>query len=327
MTIKYNLFKLNLRPLEPLTMPAYKGSTIRGAFGVAFKRVVCALRRQSCEDCLLNTRCVYSYVFETKPQEKLSIFGKIAHIPRPYIIEPPLEDKTEYKPDETLSFRLVLIGKATQYLPYFIYAFQELGNSGIGKGRGKFALEEVYHINENGQRSIYHINSGTLLPVETQRIDLKEAVENSLNAWNSLNVLPELTIEFLTPTRIKYQRHLVGNPAFHVLVRQLLRRIFLLWYYHSDEPVDDVLNSLKDYHQRLINEASAIETLREDLRWNDWERYSHRQRVRMRLGGFTGRITYRNVSEHFLPFLRAGEILHIGKGTTFGLGKYALSIF
>ncbi len=322
MTIKYNIFKLNLRPEHTLTMPPYKGSTLRGAFGVAFKRVVCALRRQSCDDCLLNSRCVYSYVFETKPQEKLSIFGKIAYIPRPYIIEPPLEDKTEYKPNEILSFRLVLIGKATQYLPYFIYAFQELGSSGIGKGRGKFVLEEVFHINEDGQRSIYHINSGTLLPVESQIIDLNGAIENSLNALDSLNVLPELTIQFLTPTRIKYQRHFVGKPKFHVLMRQLLRRIFLLWYFHSDEPVDDVLGSFKDYHQRLINMATAVEAISENLKWIDWERYSHRQRTRMRLGGFTGEITYRDVSEHFLPFLRAGQILHIGKGTTFGLGKF-----
>ena len=322
MTLKYNLFKLNLQPSETITMPPYKGSTIRGAFGVAFKRVVCALRRQSCDDCLLNSRCVYSYVFETKPKEKLSIFGKMAHIPRPYVIEPPLEDKTEYKPDEILSFRLVLIGKATQYLPYFIYAFQELGRSGIGKGRGKFALEEVFNINEDGQRSIYHINSGTLLPVEPQRIDLKKAVKNLLSGWNSLNTIPELTLKFLTPTRIKYQRHLVGKPEFHVLIRQLLRRIFLLWYFHSDESVDDDLNSLKDYHQRLINMATAVEAISENLRWIDWERYSHRQHARMRLGGFTGEITYKNVSEHFLPFLRAGEILHIGKGTAFGLGKF-----
>ncbi len=324
MTIKYNLFKLNLRPSETITMPPYKGSTIRGAFGVAFKKVVCALKRQSCDDCLLNARCVYSYVFETKPQEEVSIFRKISQIPRPYVIEPPLEEKTLYTPDETLSFRLILIGRATRYLPYFIYAFQELGKSGIGRGRGKFSLEEVFHIGKDGQKSIYHINRGNLLPCETSLIDLKEAIENSLTSWNSLKILPELKIRFLTPTRIKYQRHLVGKPEFHIIIRQLLRRIFLLWYYHCDEPVDDVLSSLKDYHQRLIKRAAAVETVNEDLRWNDWERYSHRQRARMRLGGFTGEITYSRVSEHFLPFLRAGELLHIGKGTTFGLGKFQI---
>ena len=33
---------------------------------------------------------------------------------------------------------LVLIGKAMDALPYFVYAFMHLGQIGLGKGRGKF---------------------------------------------------------------------------------------------------------------------------------------------------------------------------------------------
>jgi hypothetical protein len=46
-------------------LPEYKGSTFRGAFGHALKRVVCALRREDCADCLLRDKCVYAFVFET----------------------------------------------------------------------------------------------------------------------------------------------------------------------------------------------------------------------------------------------------------------------
>lgn len=35
-------------------LPCYKGSTFRGVFGRALKKVVCALKQQECETCLLN---------------------------------------------------------------------------------------------------------------------------------------------------------------------------------------------------------------------------------------------------------------------------------
>lgn len=44
--------------------PHYKGSTFRGIFGQALKKVVCALKKQECKDCLLREKCVYSFVFE-----------------------------------------------------------------------------------------------------------------------------------------------------------------------------------------------------------------------------------------------------------------------
>ncbi|MCM8762553.1 MAG: CRISPR system precrRNA processing endoribonuclease RAMP protein Cas6 [Candidatus Omnitrophica bacterium] len=44
----------------------------------------------------------------------------------------------------------------------------------------------------------------------------------------------------------------------------------------------------------------------------------------MRLGGFTGTITYKGNLKEFLPFIKLGEIIHIGKNTSFGLGKYII---
>jgi hypothetical protein len=33
-----------LKALEPLILPPYKGSTLRGGFGAAFRRIVCVMR-------------------------------------------------------------------------------------------------------------------------------------------------------------------------------------------------------------------------------------------------------------------------------------------
>jgi len=42
------------------------------------------------------------------------------------------------------------------------------------------------------------------------------------------------------------------------------------------------------------------------------------------MGGFLGEITFEGELTEFLPFLKLGEYLHIGKGTVYGLGKYEI---
>lgn len=36
------------------------------------------------------------------------------------------------------------------------------------------------------------------------------------------------------------------------------------------------------------------------------------------MGGFIGEITFEGNIEPFMPLIRAGEVLHVGKGTGFG---------
>ncbi len=42
----------------------------------------------------------------------------------------------------------------------------------------------------------------------------------------------------------------------------------------------------------------------------------------MKLGGLLGPVTFRGPVEAFLPLLHLGSWVHIGKNTTFGLGRY-----
>jgi hypothetical protein len=42
---------------------------------------------------------------------------KYEKAPHPFVIEPPLETKTHYKPGDAFTFGIVLVGKAADYLP------------------------------------------------------------------------------------------------------------------------------------------------------------------------------------------------------------------
>jgi CRISPR/Cas system endoribonuclease Cas6 (RAMP superfamily) len=53
-------------------------------------------------------------------------------------------------------------------------------------------------------------------------------------------------------------------------------------------------------------------------------RYSGRQEHRISMGGFVGDVTFEGDVQPFVQIIKAGEILHVGKGTAFGLGRYGV---
>lgn len=308
-------FQFILKALDCINMPAYKGSTLRGGFGHAFKKVVCVKREKVCETCLLRGKCVYSYVFETPPPPDTSKMKKYPYAPHPFVITPPLEAKRLYRENERLCFELTLVGKSIDFLPYFIYTFDELGKMGIGKDKGKYQLEEVRAINigerskAKGEKVIYSGKDKTLHNnYEIMKVD-------DLGPFPlSPSTLP---LSFVTPTRLKYDGQLSPTLEFHILIRNLLRRISLLSYFHCGEEL------VLDF-KGLIEEAKNIKALKENLHWQDWERYSNRQETKMKMGGFVGSVKFQGEFEKFIPFLLLGEYIHVGKGTSFGLGKYQI---
>lgn len=308
--IKYQKYQFIIKAKDALLLPYYKGSTFRGAFGNAFRRIVCALKRNDCADCLLKEKCIYAYVFETSPEHGDNIMGigKYEKIPHPFIIEPPEETTRTYRPDDELSFGLVLIGKALNYLPYFIYTFDELGTIGLGKGRGEYTLQKVL----NDDKVVYDCSSRTLTTHAFKELNIEDLTDRSESEVESVG------IRFITPARIKYNRDLVVKPEFHILIRNLLRRIRLISYFHCSDK-DTTLN-----HKGYIERALSVKIKNNSTRWADWERYSTRQQTRMKMGGFVGEVEYIGHIKPFNSILETGEILHIGKGTSFGLGKYEI---
>jgi CRISPR/Cas system endoribonuclease Cas6 (RAMP superfamily) len=48
--------------------------------------------------------------------------------------------------------------------------------------------------------------------------------------------------------------------------------------------------------------------------------------TRMKLGGVVGRMELEDLPKALWPWLRLGELVHVGKGTSFGLGRYRVKI-
>ena len=309
--LRWARLRLTVLAEEPLHLPPYKGSTFRGAFGHAFKRVACPLRRE-CEDCAHPAVCVYAYVFETPAPPEASSLARSPQVAHPFVLEPPETDRRDFGPGEKLELGLVLIGRAISLAPYFLAACREMGRGGIGRGRARFRVERVLAEDPEDPRGrcVYDGDQDLLAPVVPpwSGEDLRRDGAGSIES---------VTLEFVTPTRLRQDADLVVRPEFTTLATALLRRVSVLAEVHCG--VQPRVNA-----REILASAADVKVEESKLRWHDWERYSARQDARMALGGFVGRITFGGPLGPWWPLLKLGEILHVGKGTAFGLGRYRI---
>jgi hypothetical protein len=306
--MNFGVYDFSCRAIEGGRMPEYKGSAFRGAFGHALKKVTCAVRKKNCEDCLLAQRCLYARVFELKSYTAKERQQRMVSPPHPYVIEPPLTDQTVFGKGDEFHFSLLLFGEFNDYLPYFIYAFQQMGKKGIGSKNNpvKLIIEDV----SVGGKIIYRDLDG-VLEKGTWFQDVSFPLETAPPAKN-------LTIELLTPLRLKFENHLCADLPFHLLTRAALRRVSALFStFGEGEPAVD--------YRGLVEKAKAVRIAEADLHWLDIKRYSLRQDSTMLVGGLTGYVTYEGDLGPFLPWLRLAERFHLGKQTSFGLGKITLA--
>ncbi|MFN3534567.1 MAG: CRISPR system precrRNA processing endoribonuclease RAMP protein Cas6 [Desulfatiglandales bacterium] len=296
-----------------------KGNVIRGALGDGLKSTVCVNRAlRLCQGCGLAPSCCYSVIFS--PSNLVDI-KRIRTTQRGFVIKPPL-DKTEvYNTSKPLVFDLVLIGSHRASLPWFIVALSKIGNRGIGLNRGKFWIEDIEAWDAKDFVSIYDRNSKI---VENRAFvlradDLTQKMDQNLR---------ELTITFLTPTRIKYNESglkggssVVKDPEFHHIIRRLIDRLNALSILYCG-------GSLDIDNKMLLSDAMGIEKKASELNWYHRTRKSSTSLDRQggkaihHQSGFVGKITFRGNLLSFLPFLLLGQYIHIGEDTTFGHGWY-----
>jgi hypothetical protein len=332
--------QVEVRAATRIELPSYLGSTLRGAFGMALRRSACALRRQECSTCLLRSSCIYSYTFETPAVNGTEDQRRYATAPHPFVLN--LETGTEgiQEPGSTFSFGMTLVGRAADFLPYFVYAFQRMGELGIGKGRGTFELQRVYNIglceipfippSPKGGRGDFTLRGNPAGHDGSQAHRLETIYEDGVLRMPheflglreaqsiSTSLAPQaVRLQFLTPLRLVFDGELCCDPQFHILARNLLRRLNNLVCLHCGQEADHPLGT-------LIDKAETVRLVDHRTRWYDWERYSKRQDKRMKLGGLLGEVSYEGDLQEFLPLLVLGSWVNMGKGTSFGLGRYGL---
>jgi hypothetical protein len=309
--LPYLRLRFTLRALERSRLPLFKGSLLRGAFGHALRRTVCSMGpSQPCPDCLLRRTCVHTRLFETLIEGEPPPFLRgLPTSPRPYVFEPGTE-AVDFAPGDPLPFDLLLFGQAADLQAYALLAVERMAKGGLGADRSPFSLDRAETpVAGGGWKEVY--SEGRASPALGTLPPLLPSEEPLANGC--------AVLRFLTPTKIQVRGQLVREPDFRTLIFFMLRRTLeLSWFHLPGVKIDWNLRPLLD----LTAGARVAAT---DLRWRSWDRYSNRQGRKIEMGGFTGTMELEGDLAPFAPLLRSAEVLHVGKGATFGLGKVELN--
>lgn len=300
-TLPIARYRFEFEVEEDLLLPAYSGSTLRGIFGHALKRVACMTKAKSCDGCPLLQTCPYPEIFEA-PVPVNSTLAKNKNVPQSYIIEPPEIGERVFKQGEAFQFEMVLFGKALSRIALINFAWQKALERGIRSGgRAKFVDMQIK--TDKGYESVlsgqYVIDHQQFIQVpQDSKVDIK--------------------IQFETPMRLQQDGRALApnNLSVETFFTQLLRRLSWVSEVHFGQKINVNYPEFKYQASQLRNQA--------DLRWYDWARYSNRQQRKMHLGGVLGTWTFHDVFPEFVQLLYLGQWLHAGKNTTFGLGKYRI---
>lgn len=305
--------RLTFTASERVTLPPFLGSTLRGAFGGTFKNLACLHPENECEERCADPACPYGAVFEPRRQ---TAKGGIDELPPAYVIRslPSITGHT-LNTGDAIRFEVLLFGPAIQSVFMIREAFLAAGLIGFGARRVPFLMtrSEVYTKNDEWRFLPFTQSDASALAEDT--LPLSEIVARRLSVLEGFD---GIRLGFLTPLRIRVAKKVREDLPFQVMVRAAANRIDeLARAYGNPARCLNLVEELDGGQGRVEHDGLVV---------NDWGRYSNHQETKMNLGGLTGDIVYRGSAiRDALPLLIAGEALHIGSSTSFGLGLYELS--
>lgn len=288
--------------LDPVTFPAFAGSTIRGAFGHALKDAACVVDHRICDVCRLVDECAYPALFEPRPRQGARRLAKQQRAPAPYVLRAP-ETAGEVRAGEPFSFGVTLVGRAVLLLPLVAAALLRAGERGVAAERSRFRIDRI-----DGP------DGAPVLAGDPPLLSRPGPVAPSSFLAGSELDGGRVRVAFPDAVRLMKDGALARELPFDALVRSLLWRASTLLEFHegTDLQVD---------FRGWIERARSVRTVRSELRRVDSLRWSSRQARAMNLRGVCGHVDYEGDLAAFAPLLAIGAAVGVGKGTTFGLGR------
>lgn len=298
LNVRYIKLRIVLKMAEDTILPVNKVSALRGGMGEMLLQQNCISDRE-CEKCGFESECLVRRTIYSKYEIQPPFATGKDSIG--YVLECENYD-TEFSEGSELSFYLILFGKTIVYLNIFLMAFYALGQSGLGKAKAHFTVDRV--INEWKQPILSEMN----VYKENYRISLlSDYVASRLHALKGLN---EYNIIFESSTSIKSDGELLRSFSPEPVIKGLWRRIYML----------DCFEGIGT--QKMEIEADDIPTMQaQQSKAVGARRYSSTADKKMELEGIKGNMILKDVSEPVLMLLVAGEIMHVGKYTSFGFGR------
>lgn len=281
--IEYLPLKVTLTFQERAELPPFLGSALRGAIGQALYR---------------TDQEAYAFLYAKGKNSE----GK-QDIAKPYMVIPPkisIENRV-VEAGEELSFEIVLFGSAEKYVDALTKALRRSSKYGLGARRYGF---ELCRISNGGKQRIHW----------QEYLFYEAGASGGKKSGQKLSCVTGTIIRLCTPLRIRRGGQLLESISFETLIRNIINRILRLTERYGgwiDIGEAEKIQSL----------AAGVKTVRENLSIHHLQRYSNRVQDKMDFSGLMGEVEYEGDLTPFVSWLSAAQILHIGRNTTFGMGK------
>ena len=296
-------FLFNLEFLEDSLLPEFKGSTFRGAVGWHLKKAVDSLKP------------VYDNIFETEGDENNpDVLKGVRKIPHPFILNPPLITKRDFKTGEIITVGVTLIGYAQNFLPFFIEAFSTMGQDGITSKNHKFKLQNVLSEDFYNSKYLVYENGSSKSKTNYKAITNHDILKN-VNCNNH-----NIKLIFETPFLIQDKSGEIKQSHKYRITPKLLIATMENRYKSLSHLF---CRSTTDIKKLFIPDPS-VEISRLDVHDYKMLSYSSRSNEPKEFEGLTGSISLKGDLKTILPLLYIGEKLNIGKKTSYGWGQYKI---
>ena len=310
------VYQLNFTACSPGSLPAASGSAWRGALGRQLRSAVCTTPALDCADCLLRRRCAFSLCF--RPALSAGRSGRFAaqHATPPFALYPEMGPRRLAAGDPA-ALELTLIGRQGALLPALLGA---LAKPRLDTGAGSalaLQLDSAAVLLRAGDRE------GQTVWERGRWRDAPDRTDLQPPDW--LLQQERLGIRFLSPVRIKHRGRMLDRAiCAEVFLINLLRRLSLLsecWLQRELDVDGDQIAALGQSLREPPSESPA--PMR---RWQG-SRYSKAQQRSMPIDGLLGELVIDTAPiAHLLPLVWLGQWLHIGKGSSFGQGRYQVFV-
>ncbi|WP_459815294.1 CRISPR system precrRNA processing endoribonuclease RAMP protein Cas6 [Geotalea toluenoxydans] len=253
----------------------------------------------SCYGCRSGEECCHPGIFSQSLSADPLALKRYQKPSLPFVFHIPLVPDLPNK-GMTVEVEVVLIGSAAEYYQHFIHCVSSVYS-------GFAALVKAESEDYMGNR---YLIMGELGELHHDRLFLFSAEELQNNCQHISGMIE---VTFVTPVILLRQGHAMREMSFSTFVRALFRRISSLAYYYGGVEMNC------DF-KWLVEQSCHVETIESELAWTEWKVAT----PGARLSGIMGRTAFSGDMDIFYPFLLLGQYFNIGKGASFGRGRYLM---
>lgn len=302
--IRYIKLHFFLEILHDGRLPRYKSSALRGGMGQMILMTNC-IRDRHCGNCDFEEDCLVRRMMYPKMAIRPKFMTQ--QDSEGYVLECENRDEV-FMAGDILEFNLLLFGRSIVYFYQFLQAIYYLGMQGLGVERVPF---RVHHVtNTRGKRVV---EGSDVFKENLQILKVEDYVGYR---FGSKDTCKSNTLAFHSPLSMKFKGEVQEEFEPEAILAAVERRLYILNCFEGKREDDDFVRIMtQDHVPDLVRQHVFVEKV---------PRFSGTHNKRVTFQGIRGYCILSEVDDVARTLLVAGELVHIGKNTSFGFGRYTL---